>query len=456
MIKKILVLGDLFLDVYSNYDSYRKSPEANAPVLVNKKIKFYAGGAGNLAINLRSFKEKVVLVSFFKNNKIGKIIARILKQKKIETYFINHKNSENIIKERIISNNLQIARIDTEKKLYHTSLTLKILDNYLKKNINFFKSIIISDYDKGFVDHEMMKIIISHTSKHNIPVFVDPKKLDPKVYKGANFITPNFKEFKNFYSNLNYKQKIKKIFNQVKINYLIVTNGSKGSFYINKNYKKINFKGYKIIKRDVSGAGDTFLASLVYSFLKTKNIELAMNFSNKMASEVVKIKNISVPGKKIFKSENKRLVSNNNKNIINIWKKKKFIIGVTNGCFDLYHEGHKYLLSECKKYCDKLVVLLNSDISVKINKGKDRPIDKLNIRYKNIVQNINVDQCLTFSDKTPLKEIKKIYPNIIFKGSDYKSKNVVGYSLMKKSNGKIHIIKRFKNYSTTNILNNIK
>jgi len=453
MSKKILVIGDLFLDIYSNFNSFRSSPEVNAPVLVNKIKKYYIGGAGNLAANLKSFDEEVVLISFFNNNKIGKIIKKILKKKKIHNFFLNNKNFHNITKERIISNNLQIARIDNEKKTFHTSQSLKKIHDYFKKNIHLFKSIVVSDYNKGLINSDVIKIIILHSKKNNIPVFVDPKKSNPKIYAGVNFITPNLKEFKNFYPSLNYSKKIKKIFEITAINYLVVTNGSKGSFIINKRLKKINFKGFKVIKRDVSGAGDTFLASYVYSFLKTRNIELSMNFANKIASEVVKIKNISVPRKKTIRAEKKKLIKEKNK--IYIWKKKKFKIGIANGCFDLYHEGHKYFLSECKKYCDKLVVLLNTDNSVRINKGKGRPVDKLDIRHKNIVNNINVDECITFSEKTPFKTIKKILPNIIFKGSDYIKKNVVGYSLIKKNMVKIRIIKRYKNYSTTNSIKNL-
>jgi len=453
MNKKILVLGDLFLDIFSNYESYRSSPEANAPVLINKKKNYCLGGSGNVAVNLKSLNEKVVLVSFFDNNQIGKIINQILKKKKIESFFLKKKRYINITKERIICNNLQIARIDNETKNFHTKLTLNVLDTYLKKNINFLKAIVISDYNKGFVNNKVMKIVTSNSKKNEIPIFVDPKKSDPKIYKGANFITPNYREFKNFYLNLNYKKKIKKIFNKSDINYLVVTNGHKGAFYINKNLKQINFKGFWVVKKDVSGAGDTFLASLVYSFLKTKNIDLSMNFSNKIASEVVKINSIVTPTRKILHYEKKKLLKNNKKMQIDIWKKKKFKIGVANGCFDLYHEGHKYFLSQCKKYCDKLIVLLNTDSSIKINKGIKRPVEKLNIRYNKILRNINVDKCIIFSEKTPLQKIKKIIPNIIFKGGDYNLKDVVGYPLMKKTKGKVHIIKRYKNYSTTNIIN---
>ena len=449
MNKKILIIGDLLLDIYSNYESHRNSPEVNAPVLINKKKKYFIGGAGNVAANLSSFNEQVVLVSFFHNDKIGKIIKQILKKKKIKTFFLKNKNFKNITKERVINNGLQIAKIYNEKKIFHTSANLKILDSYLKKNINFFKSIIISDYDKGFVDNNIMKILTSYSKKNNVPVFVDPKKLDPKIYNGANFISPNLKEFKNFYPNLNYYKKIKKIFEETGINYLVVTNGSKGSFYINKNLKKKKFKGFKIIKRNVSGAGDTFLASLVYSYLQTRNLELSMNFANKMSSEVVKEEDISVPKKKIFYLEKKKLFSYNKKDQIKTWKKKKYTIGIANGCFDLFHEGHDFFLKNCKKSCDKLIVLLNTDLSVRLNKGKNRPIDKLKVRYQNVLKKIDVDYCVSFEDKTPLKKIRKIRPNIIFKGSDYKKNDVVGYSFVKAIKGKVNIIKRYKNFSTT-------
>ena len=133
MNKKILVLGDIFLDIYSDYESYRNSPEVKAPVLINKKIQYYVGGAGNLAANLRSFNEMVVLISFFNNDEAGKIINKILIRKKIQTFFINLKNYQSITKERVLNNNKQLARIDSEKKNFHTKHTLKLLDRYLKK-----------------------------------------------------------------------------------------------------------------------------------------------------------------------------------------------------------------------------------------------------------------------------------------------------------------------------------
>lgn len=453
MSKKILVIGDLFLDIYSNYISVRNSPEINAPVLINKKKKFFLGGCGNVAANLKSFNEDIILISFFSNDKNSYNLKKLLKEKRIKTYFFAHPYYRNITKERILKNNIQIARIDKEKKVNHSISSLKRFKNYLKKNIKSFKSIIISDYAKGFINEKVVKIITNLSNQNNIPIFVDPKSSNPKIYKNVNFISPNYQEFKNFYPDEKKIKKVSKIFNQTKTNYLIVTNGAKGSFYINRNLKKINFKPFKIKKKDVSGAGDTFIASLCYAYTLTRNIDLSMNFANKMSSEVVKIQNISVPKKHIFKIEKKKLIQSNKINYLKIWKKNQLKIGLTNGCFDLFHKGHEYLLSECKKHCDKLIVLLNSDNSVKLNKGKKRPIDKISHRLKKIKENINVDFCEVFSEKTPYNNIKKIMPNIIFKGGDYKIKDVVGNLLVKKNKGKVQIIKRYKNYSTSNIIN---
>lgn len=137
---------------------------------------------------------------------------------------------------------------------------------------------------------------------------------------------------------------------------------------------------------------------------------------------------------------------------IKLWKKKNYSIGVANGCFDLLHRGHIHLFQQAKKKCNKLIVLLNSDKSVKLNKGSDRPIEKSSTRKKKILKNKNVDEVILFNEKTPLKIIKKIKPNFIFKGKDYKRRNVSGYNFIKTYGGKVVLLKLFKNYSTTLIL----
>lgn len=140
-------------------------------------------------------------------------------------------------------------------------------------------------------------------------------------------------------------------------------------------------------------------------------------------------------------------------NKINKWK-IDFKIGVTNGCFDLLHKGHIYSLKSSKKYCDKLIVLLNSDKSTKNNKGKFRPIENQNVRKKKLLKNRNVDMVIIFNNKTPFEMIKQIKPDFLFKGADYKNKLIVGSKFLINNNGKVIILKNIKGISTTKIIKN--
>ena len=140
-------------------------------------------------------------------------------------------------------------------------------------------------------------------------------------------------------------------------------------------------------------------------------------------------------------------------NKIHKWK-VDFKIGVTNGCFDLLHKGHFYSLKSAKKYCDKLIVLLNSDQSTKKNKGKSRPIENQNVRKKKLLKNSNVDMVIIFNNKTPFEMIKQIKPDFLFKGADYKNKLIVGSKFLINNNGKVIILKNIKGISTTKIIKN--
>ena len=138
---------------------------------------------------------------------------------------------------------------------------------------------------------------------------------------------------------------------------------------------------------------------------------------------------------------------------INKWKQKNYTIGVCNGCFDVLHSGHKYLIKKAKKRTDKLILLINSDNSIKKIKGKLRPFEKLITRTKKLNKLRTVDMVISFNQTTPLKTIKEIRPNFLFKGSDYKKEKISGFNYLKKYGGKVIVIKRLKDYSTTSIIN---
>ena len=132
-------------------------------------------------------------------------------------------------------------------------------------------------------------------------------------------------------------------------------------------------------------------------------------------------------------------------------KNKKIVF--TNGCFDILHLGHLKYLEESKKLGDFLIMAINSDESVKILKGSGRPVNNYTLRSKNLMKLKFVDEVIIFSERTPINLIKYLLPDVLTKGGDYKTIDIVGSSVVEKSGGKVVVLPFLKGYSTTNIIN---
>ena len=432
----ILIIGDLILDKYIFGKNNRLNPESVAPLIDIKSEDIRPGGAANVAMNLNNLNNKIWLMGIIGNDSSGKSLLRILNQNKINTSLIR-KEKNTTIKTRFMCENSQLLRVDNDFiSELNIKRSLKKIDKIIKK-INL---IYIADYKKGVIS----KILIHELKKRNVPIFVDPKN-QIKTFQGVEFIKMNQKYFKDLMKNFDNPLTIKKKF---KINNFIVTQGSKGSFIIDKYNNKINVKGIKTEVFDVSGAGDTFGAAFVNEYLNGKTIFNSLKYANEKSAEVVRKIGTSTI------SENNNYIIFNKKNRIHINNQISNLntsrIGFTNGCFDLLHPGHLHLLNECKKFCDYLILGLNSDKSVKLLKGKDRPVYNQDHRSR-IISSLNIiDLIIVFDEKSPIELIKMIKPNILFKGGDYKNKEIVGHQYAEK----IKVIEILKNWSTTSILKN--
>ena len=133
-------------------------------------------------------------------------------------------------------------------------------------------------------------------------------------------------------------------------------------------------------------------------------------------------------------------------------KNKKVVF--TNGCFDILHLGHQTYLNQSKALGDFLIVAINSDESVKSLKGDERPINNQELRSKNLLNLECVDEVVVFSEKTPLKLIEFLLPDVLTKGGDYNHKNIVGSNIVEENGGKVILLPYLKGYSTTTIINN--
>ena len=447
MKKKITVIGDVMIDWYLRGESSRISPEAPVPVINFKESQFQLGGAANVANNLKHLEIEPFLIGAIGKDYFGTLIKDHLKAENIKFNLLTEKSFQTICKQRLVSSNQQLARIDYEH--YFQASKLRNLFGTFTKNISKADLIIISDYGKGTIFNA--RKLIQSARKLKKKVLIDPKGNDFSKYKGANLITPNKKEFEDtmgkVQSRKDLQNKAKKMLEHLKLESLIVTLGSEGMYVLTKTGNKIEgdfINAHPQEVYDVSGAGDTTIAALGAALSEGMDIFSAAEFANLAASISVS----KVGTSTVNKEEIVRLMASDGS--------KKQVIVFTNGCFDIIHSGHLDLLKEARSYGDKLIVGLNSDKSVRNLKGPDRPVIEQSERKKILSALKFVDEVIIFNEENPLKLIKKVKPKILVKGSDYKKDQVIGGKFVESYGGEIKLIKLTKGKSSSKIINKLR
>ena len=467
--RKIFCLGDIMLDNYIIGNTNRISPEGPIPVLdIVKEVKML-GGVGNVVRNLSTLATETHLVSLLGIDLMSNEVEKKLNIINVNKDLVRDSNRPTITKSRYISNNQQILRVDKEKTDFIDKKIENKIFNYSKKRILKTDVVIISDYNKGLITKNLLKRIVSFANKNKKPVIIDPKSTDFDKYKGATIVTPNIKELELVVKKkLNSDKEIinisKKLIFKFNFKHLLITMGKSGMMLISKNNKNvIKFDAEAKEVFDVSGAGDTvasFIAAGIGSSLKIEEVIKIANIAagvvvGKTGTSVAHLSEILLAINKNNYHLSKVMNLNETIKVINFWKEKKEKIGFTNGCFDYLHPGHVSLFKQAKKKCSKLIVAINSDKSIKNNKGPLRPKQKLNIRLQVLNSIPYIDLIIVFSEKTPIEIIKKIKPNLLVKGSDYKENQIIGAKEVKKNKGKILRAKILSNFSSSNIIDEI-
>ena len=465
----VLCIGDIILDSYSHGDVKRISPEAPIPVLkINNNKYEVLGGCGNVAKNICGAGNKCHIISVCGDDEESIILKKLLKDSKKLTFNLLTDQTRCTTKKiRFVSGNQQILRVDKEfNQPISSRLETKIL-KILKNKIDFFDVIVLSDYSKGLLTDNLLKSIIELSRKKNKLIIVDPKKNDFFPYKGANIITPNYVELLEackIERDLKKKDdsKIvvrlsKELLKKYNFDAIVTTMSSDGISIVDKKNDHLHLPSKAQEVFDVSGAGDTVIAYIASGLANGRSLFNAAEIANDAAGVAVgKFGTTVVNEKDLLSSNQKNKLCKLEELNYDLMKNKNKTIGFTNGCFDLIHQGHIFYLKEARKMCDFLILALNSDSSIKKIKGKDRPILS-QIERTEILKNFDfIDKILIFNEATPINLIKKIKPNIIFKGDDYSINEVVGSKAVKKWGGKIKLIKCVKGKSTSSIIRKIK
>lgn len=463
-----LVVGDLMLDRYLIGSVSRISPEAPVPVVRLEESFDRIGGSGNVAANLSSLGIKTVLAGQIGNDMDGKILLQILKKNHIGVDGIIKDKNPTTTKTRIIGEHQQMMRIDQEPAA--DLIDSKVLIQKITSLFNKKPAIVIlSDYAKGVLSERLCQYVIKLARTKKIPVLVDPKGINYDKYKNATAITPNKKEVIeachiHITKNTNFLTPLLKLKKSLNLKFIAMTKGEDGIDLIQgdsiKNLPAVNQQQVF----DVSGAGDTVIATLAACMIAKMPIENSLNIANIAAGIVIgKLGTIPITHQDLLKTLNnqhsdqvKKIHSLENlMEQVVIWKKQKKKIVFTNGCFDILHAGHVTYLEKAKKLGDVLILALNSDSSVTRLKGKSRPVIHQEDRARVLAALSSVDGIIIFSETTPLHLIKKIQPDILVKGSDYKKNQVVGHQELKKWNGKVELVSIVPGRSTSAIIKKI-
>ncbi len=436
----ILVIGDLMIDHYLWGSCERISPEAPVQVVDIAKETTVLGGAGNVINNLKVLGAKVSVGSVIGDDDNGIELVDMLKKIGVDTNnIITLQGRKTSKKSRVIASSQQVLRYDKESKEDISKTASDEIINSLKETISDYDAVVLSDYGKGVLSQELCQGIIKLCNKEDVKVLVDPKGSDYSKYSGAYLLTPNKKEAITATSiDIKDKESLKKALLKLKqecdLAISLITLSEDGIATYDNEMKIFPTVAKEVY--DVTGAGDTVIASIALALSAGKSIDEAAAFANLAAGVVVgKIGSATVTLDEIEEYEASLHKSTSDAHIksfedinaiVDRYRQNGKKIVFTNGCFDILHVGHVKYLQEAKSFGDALIVGLNSDASVKRLKGESRPINIAQDRAYLLAALEAVDFVVPFEDDTPYELIKMIKPDTLVKGGDYEGKDVVG------------------------------
>lgn len=466
--KNILVIGDIMLDTYYRGDVQRISPEAPVPVFHKTAEKSMLGGAANVAANLAAADQLVSIMALVGNDKNGEIIRGILEEKGINTDLIVTSRRNTTEKIRLLASyHQQVVRIDAEDTDAISEQECELLLSKLEKTIDRYDLVLVSDYLKGLLTYELTQGVIQVSNQKKIPVIIDVKDSKIEKYKDACLLKPNLKELhdltgmpvssdKEIVSASEYLRKT------CNCQFVLTTLGAGGMVLVGGEtpyfVKSICQEVY-----DVTGAGDTAFAYLAACIVNHCSMEDAVKFANYAAGiQVSKVGTSCVYWNEIehflingrADEYTRKIVDINSMAELRKRNPDKKIV-FTNGCFDILHIGHVRYLYQASLLGDILVVGINSDSSVRRLKGSDRPINADVDRAELIAALAFIDFVVLFEQDTPYELISAVKPDILVKGGDYKSDEVVGKDIVERRGGKLVLIPYVEGKSTTGILRKI-
>jgi D-beta-D-heptose 7-phosphate kinase/D-beta-D-heptose 1-phosphate adenosyltransferase len=467
----VLCVGDLMLDEFVYGEVSRISPEAPAPVISVQRSENNIGGAGNVARNIASLGARCIFAGLVGEDEAGaKLRAALAQEDRIEAVLVSDSTRPTTRKVRFVSEHFsshmlradwelaQPAAADIEQKLIDA-----ILPQLARADI-----VLLSDYAKGVLTARVIRNVIDAARKLGKRVIVDPKSANFAIYRGATLLTPNRKEFaeatrSRAESETSIADAAQDAMYLADCEAMLVTQSEHGMTLVVRGGTAIHVPALPVKVRDVSGAGDTVAAALALTLATNADWETVLRIANAAAAVAVSKKGTAVVApaelrRKILPhaslaAEEKIVAAGGDLDTqLADWRKQDLRIGFTNGCFDILHPGHVKVLTAARGACDRLIVGLNSDASVRRLKGEGRPVQDERARAEVLAALEAVDLVAIFEEDTPINLITQVKPSVLVKGGDYTREQVVGYEIVESHGGEVVLIDILPGHSTTSLV----
>jgi len=462
----VLVIGDVMLDRYLIGDVSRISPEAPVPVVLLKTQHDRAGGAANVAANLALLGIKTHIIGCVGHDGEATILLDLVAKTGIDHSGMIHSNQRpTIAKTRILSGHQQMMRLDQESGAAFTAAENAQLLEAIQQQLALKPTIVIlSDYAKGLLSNDICRQVISQCNALRIPVLVDPKGHDYSKYSHATALTPNKKEAAEACATTTHDpdliDKAAALKNKLDLQFFVVTRGDEGISLIDQHAHLLPATAKQVF--DVSGAGDTVIATLAAGLMHDLSPLESLQLANVAAGVVVgKVGTVPITQHDLIEALTSEQSSEQAHKVCDLaqlqqkvagWRKNKQKIVFTNGCFDLLHAGHVTYLEAARKRGDRLILGLNTDRSVSGLKGPTRPVVNENDRARVLAALESIDAVILFDEDTPLNLINILKPDVIAKGSDYTADQVAGGREVESWGGEVALIDLVAGRSTSNII----
>ncbi len=461
---RILVVGDLMLDRYWHGPTSRISPEAPVPVVKVEETEERAGGAGNVALNIASLGAQVVLIGLTGKDEAAQVLRQRLQALNVDCRFVQLEECTTITKLRILSRHQQLIRLDFEDG-FSDDHAHRIAESF-EQALSDCEVVVFSDYQKGTLGQ--IQQMIQQAREQGKKIVIDPKGDDFQRYQGASILTPNFSEFEAIAGSCKHEQdvvrKAQALRQKLELEALLITRSEKGMTLVQKGTKAVSMPTSAREVYDVTGAGDTVVATLAAALATSMKMLDAVKLANLAASIVVgKVGTASANVSELRQAM--RQFNQLEQGIVSEAQLKKLIqsakahgekIILTNGCFDILHAGHVTYLQQAKKLGDRLIVAVNDDASVRRLKGAERPVNSLQQRMLVLASLSCVDWVVPFYEDTPRRLICELLPSALVKGGDNEVDKIPGGDCVKKAGGEVLVMDYVDNCSTTGLIRAIR